>query len=193
MRPVGEAEGLGTPGWSLIGPHARVQVERASQRDLGRDLGAVREADVGEPGRAEEDGVDRPAQIERLAGELLAGAAVAGGPASASSNEKRQPARWARLEDPHRLGQTTSGPMPSPPSWPRCGSAARQARAAARSRLLAISAATRIASTMLSGLAMPASRAVEGGAVVHRHPEDGQPDGHVDAGQPRPGAFLASS
>ena len=61
------------------GPEAHVEVERDPERELRGDLRSVREADVGQPRGAEEDGVRRLADLQGLARELLARPPVAGG------------------------------------------------------------------------------------------------------------------
>ena len=137
------------------GPEAQIEVERDAQRELGRDLGPVREADVREPGGAEQDRVRRLAHLERLARELLAGAPVAVRPGLHLVERELEPPRHGDgAEDAERLGHHL-GADAVPADDRDAVERHRQARVAARSRLFAISAATRIASTMLSGLAVP--------------------------------------
>ena len=137
------------------GPEAHVEVEGDPERELRRDLGSVREADVGQPGGAEEDRVRRLAHLEGLARQLLAGPPVAGGARlHLLEGELEPPGHGDGVEDLERLGDHL-GPDAVPGDDRDAVVRHGQARAAARSRLRAISAATRIASTMLSGLAVP--------------------------------------
>src|SRR5207249_3384990 len=75
---VGETERARDAGIELDRPEPQVEVEDHPERELGRELGAIGKADVGQPRRAEEDGVGGLADLERLARKVLAGPPVAG-------------------------------------------------------------------------------------------------------------------
>ena len=131
--------------------HARVEIQQHAQRDLGHQLGAVRVADVGKPRRAEEDGVDGAAEVDRLAGQVLARAPVEGGADLRPLEREAQVTTLRGLEHAHRLADDL-GADPVAPELARCGRSpwAQPARWA-----LSMRTATSSASTMLSGLAMP--------------------------------------
>src|SRR5262249_45816078 len=136
------------------GPTGGVEGDRRGER--GGDLGPVREANVREPRGAEQDRVGRLADVERLARELLSRASVAvGARLDLLEGELEPPGHGDGVEHLERLGNDL---RPDPVAGEDRHAVERHAQApdGARSRLRAISAGTRIASTMLSGFAVPA-------------------------------------
>ena len=99
-----------------MGRRPDVEVEGDAERELRARSRSVREADVGQPGGAEQDRVRRLAHLEGLARQILAGPPVAGGarlhPLEGEPSRPGTATAWSTLS----ASAITSGPMPSPPT-----------------------------------------------------------------------------
>src|SRR4029453_4751532 len=123
--PVGGQAQRARHAWvELDRPHPRVEVEDHAQADLRGELGAIGVADVGQARGAEQDGVDRAAEIHRLAREVLPGPAIEGG--GPPGGAEREPGGGG-VRGPAPPGRADTGPgrrgaaPPPPPPPPRGG------------------------------------------------------------------------